>query len=408
MKYYSIQAEVDLDVIRHNIIEMKKHIRPETKLLAVIKADAYGHGAVAVARALDDLADYYGVAHAPEAEELREYGIQKPILILGYCAPEEFRDLIRNQITINIFRLADACRLSELAVDMKQTVKVHIKIDTGMNRIGFPCNRKAIEEIKQLVKLPGLEAEGIFTHFAKADEREKDAFEQQINQFRYMLGALEEEGVTFAIRHAANSAAMIEAGDLGLDMVRSGISTYGLYPSQEVNQTDTDLIPAMSLRSRITYVKTVPAGVGIGYGWTYITERETRVATIPVGYADGYRRELSNQGRVLIHGRPAPVIGRVCMDQIMVDVTRIPDVNAGDVVTLFGRDGEAVLPVEELADAGASFNYEFICGISRRVPRIYIWNGKEAGILDYLKQVPYSWNPEFKKEEQSIRKKSSR
>lgn len=395
MKYYSVQAEVDLDAVRHNIIEMKKHIRPETKMMVVIKADAYGHGAVAVAKALDDLADYFAVAHASEAEELRNYNINKPILILGYCAPEEFETLIDNQITINLFRLEDAFALSKAAVARTQTAKVHIKIDTGMNRIGFPCNTQAINDIKQIATLPGLYMEGIFTHFAKADEKNKEAFEYQLNQFRYMLGSLEAEGVTFALRHAANSAAIMEEGDLDLDMVRSGISTYGLYPSEEVEPSSADLIPVMSLRSRISHVKTVPAGAGVGYGWTYITDKETKIATIPVGYADGYKRALSNQGRVLIHGTPAPIIGRICMDQFMADVTHIPEVQVGDIVTLFGRDGDMVLPVEELANASASFNYEFVCGMTRRIPRIYTWKGREAGRLDYLAEEPYQWNPGF-------------
>lgn len=391
MNYYNVQADVDLDAIRHNIIEMKKHIRQTTKLLAVIKADAYGHGAIAVAKALDDLADYYAVAHTPEAVELRRYGIDKPILILGYCAPEEFETLLMHQVTMNIFRLEDAQKLSEVAVRMNQTAKVHIKIDTGMNRIGFPCNRETIETICKIATLPNLYLEGIFTHFAKADEKNKDAFEQQVNQFRYMLGTLESEGITFPIRHAANSATIMEVGDLELDMVRSGISTYGLYPSDEVEKTSADLKPAMALRSRITYLKTVPAGVGIGYGWTYITECEMKVATIPVGYADGYKRALSNQGSVLIHGKSAPIVGRVCMDQFMVDVSEIPDVAIGDVVTLFGTDGEEQIPVEELADASASFNYEFVCGLTRRIPRVFYRNGKEIGRLDYLLQEPYEW-----------------
>ena len=391
MKYYNVQAEVDLDAIYHNIIEMRKHIRPDTLLLAVIKADAYGHGAVAVAKALEDEVDYYAVAHLEEAEELRRYGIRTPILILGTCVPEEFEDLIRHQITINIYRLQDAKKLSETAQAMQQTAKVHIKLDTGMHRIGFPCNEQAVEDIKKIAALPGLELEGIFTHFAKADEKNKEAFEYQLNQFRYMLGVLENEGIRFPIRHAANSAAIMEAGDLELDMVRSGISTYGLYPSEEVEKDTADLRPAMALRSRITHVKTLPAGEGIGYGWTYTTTRETKVATIPTGYADGYKRALSNQGRVLIHGISAPIIGRVCMDQFMVDVTDVPNVKVGDMATLFGRDGNAWLPVEELANASASFNYEFVCGLTRRVPRIYTWHGKVAGVLDYLAEEPYEW-----------------
>ncbi len=391
MAYYHAQANVDLDAIRHNIIEMRKHIRPETKLLAVIKADAYGHGAVAVARALTDLADYYAVAHLSEAAELRRYGVKKPILILGYCAPEEFEELILQDVTINIFRLEDAGKLSDTAQRLGKTAKLHIKLDTGMNRIGFPCNRRTIEDIKAIKTLPALDVEGIFTHFAKSDERNKDAFEQQLNQFRYMLGSLEAEGVTFAIRHAANSAAIMEAGDLEFNMVRSGISTYGLYPSDEVEKDAVSLIPAMSLTTKVTHVKTVPAGTGIGYGWTYTTERETRVATVPVGYADGYKRALSNQGRVLIHGAFAPIIGRVCMDQFMVDVTEIPEVRVGDTVTLFGKDGDAQITVEELADMSASFNYEFVCGITRRIPRIYTLGGACVGMLDYLEKEPLTW-----------------
>ena len=394
MKYYNVQANVDLDAIRHNILEMRKHIRSTTKLLAVIKADAYGHGSVAVARALDDLADYYAVAHLSEAAELRRYGIMKPILILGYCDSEEFEELILQDITINIFRLEDAKKLSDTALQLGKTARVHIKIDTGMSRIGFPCTRASIEDIKEIVRLPGLYVEGIFTHFAKADEKIKDAFQDQLNQFRYMLGSLETEGVTFDIRHAANSAATMEEGDLGFDMVRSGISTYGLYPSEEVDKVSADLHPAMSLTSRVTHVKTLPAGVGIGYGWTYVTERETKVATIPVGYADGYKRALSNQGRVLIHGTSVPIIGRVCMDQFMVDVTEVADVKIGDVVTLFGKDGEECIPVEEIAGMSASFNYEFVCGMTRRIPRIYTLNGKQIGILDYLNREPLLWNQE--------------
>ena len=389
MKYYNIQAEVDLDAIRHNILEMKKHIRPETKLLAVIKADAYGHGAVAVAKELLDLADYYAVAHLAEAEELRRYGIQTPILILGACEPEEFEEMIEQQVTINIFRLEDAERLSEIAQTMHQKAKIHIKLDTGMNRIGFSCTKQTIEEIRQIAALPGIELEGIFTHFAKADERNKEAFEYQLNQFRYMLGRLEEEGIQIPIRHAANSAAIMEAGDLELDMVRSGISTYGLYPSDEVARNTVDLRPAMALKSKVSYIKTVPAGTGIGYGWTYTTKQETMVATVPVGYADGYKRALSNQGRVLIHGQSAPIIGRICMDQFMVDVSQIPNVEIGDCVTLFGTDGAEEISVEELADASASFNYEFICGLTRRVPRIYRKNGEIVGVLDYLAETPY-------------------
>lgn len=384
MKNYSAYAEVDLDAIRHNIIEMKRHIRPEVRMMAVIKADAYGHGAAAVAEALGDMADYFAVAHGAEALELRRYEVDKPILILGYSGAEEYRALVENRITITVFRLEDARELSRTALELGQRAKVHIKIDTGMNRIGFPCDLQTVQRVQELLALPGLIIEGIFTHFARADETDKTAMNQQLERFRFLLEALRKKGIMIPLCHAANSAAIMEAGDLGLNMVRSGISTYGLYPSKEVDPSSADLIPAMSLRSRIIHLKTVPEGEGVSYGWIYVTERETRIATIPVGYADGYKRALSGHANVLIHGRPVPVIGRICMDQFMVDVTQIPDVKVGDTVTLFGRDGDAWLPVEELADASASFNYEFVCGLTRRIPRIYIRNGQEAGVLDYF------------------------
>jgi len=384
MKNYSAYAEVDLDAIRHNIIEMKQHTRPAVKMMAVVKADAYGHGAAAVSEALEDMVDYFAVAHGAEALELRRCGVDKPILILGYSDPEEYPALLENQITLTVFRLEDGKKLSQIAERLGQHARIHIKIDTGMNRIGFPCSLQTVPVIQALLALPGVETEGIFTHFARADEADKTAMEQQLQRFRCLLNALQENGITIPLCHAANSAAIMEAGDLGLNMVRSGISTYGLYPSREVDPSRTDLIPAMSLRSRIVHLKTVPEGEGISYGWTYVTERETRIATIPVGYADGYKRALSGHAKVLIHGRPAPVVGRICMDQFMVDVTQIPDVKLGDTVTLFGRDGDAWLPVEALADAGASFNYEFVCGLTRRIPRVYIRNGQEAGVLDYL------------------------
>ena len=387
MKYYSIQAEVDLDAIRHNIIEMKRLLRPSVQIMAVVKADGYGHGAAAIAKILENEVDYFAVAHVSEAVELRKHGIKEPILILGYCSPEEFETLLEYDITINIFQLEAARCLSELATKRKQKARIHIKIDTGMNRLGLACDSNTVEEIKKIALLPNLELEGIFTHFAKADEKEKTAYELQKRRFYQLLQRLEQEGLHIPLRHAANSAAILEEGDLGLDMVRPGISIYGYYPSDEVDHSKADLIPAMSLRARISYVKTVPAGEGIGYGWTFVTNRETRVATVPVGYADGYKRALSNQGRVLVRGCFVPILGRICMDQMMIDVTSVPDAVPGDWVTLFGRDGKERITVEELADNSASFHYEFLCGISRRVPRIYIRNGTIQGVLDYLESV---------------------
>lgn len=382
--YYSTYCQVDLDAIVHNIIEMKQYIRPETKLLVVVKADAYGHGALPVAKAVDPYADYYAVAHLSEAKELRRGGIHKPILILGYCHPMEFQEMINLDITLNIFSLKEAMQLSQMACECGRKAKVHIKIDTGMHRIGYLCNEESVKEIKGIADLPGIELEGIFTHFAKADEEDKTSFQQQVDEFKAMLYTLEQEGIHFALRHGANSATISEVGDLGLDMVRCGISTYGLYASEEINHEKVDLHPAMVLKSCVTHVKTLPQGAGIGYGWTYKTKGETQVATIPVGYADGYKRALSNKACVLLHGQRAPIIGRVCMDQFMVDVTHIPQVEPGDEVVLIGSQGEERISVEELAAMSESFNYEFVCGINRRVPRQYMQNGEEHMVVDYL------------------------
>ena len=383
-QYRRVWAEIDLDAIRHNILEMKRHIRNQTKLAAVVKADAYGHGAVWVAKALEDLADYFAVAVIEEGIELRNHGIKKPILIMGYTSPMEYAALLQYEIIPTIYCFEDACKLSEEASKQGKTVKLHIKIDTGMERIGFPAVKESVEAIVEIAKLPNLIIEGMFTHFAKADETNKDAMKQQMRLFLQMKQWMQEHKISIPIYHAANSATIMEEGDLHLDMVRSGITTYGLYPSDEVHRSTADLIPAMSLKSHVVHVKTVEAGVGIGYGWTYVTTQPTTVATVSVGYADGYKRALSNQAEVLIRGTRVPVIGRVCMDQIMVDVTSLAEVCVGDVVTLFGTDGEASIPVEEIADMACSFNYEFVCGLTRRVERVVRMHNEILDCKNYL------------------------
>lgn len=383
-QYRRVWAEIDLDAVRHNILEMKRHISNQTKLAAVVKADAYGHGAVWVAKALEDLADYFAVAVIEEGIELRNHGITKPILIMGYTSPMEYDALLQYEIIPTIYCLEDACKLSEEASKQGKTVKIHIKIDTGMERIGFQPVKESVEAILEIAKLPNLMIEGMFTHFAKADETNKDALKQQMQLFLQMKQWMQEHKITIPIYHAANSATIMEEGDLHLDMVRSGITTYGLYPSDEVHRNTADLIPAMSLKSHVVHVKTVEAGVGIGYGWTYVTTQPTTVATVSVGYADGYKRALSNQAEVLIRGTRVPVIGRVCMDQIMVDVTSLAKVCVGDVVTLFGTDGEASIPVEEIADMACSFNYEFVCGLTRRVERVVRMHNEIIDCKNYL------------------------
>lgn len=382
--YYRIEADINLSAIRKNIMTMKNCIPEGKKLLAVIKANAYGHGAIEVANALDDLADYYGVACIDEAIELRNAGIVKPILILGYTDESHFEEIVKQDITQTIFTVGQAKALSEAAGKVGKKGKLHIKIDTGMNRIGFPCKRESVSEIVAISKLSNLNMEGIFTHYFKADEYDKSVANRQLKDYTRMVKWLEEEGITFAIRHISNSAGIMEMPNDTYDMVRSGISTYGLYPSEEMNKDACVLYPAMELKSRISHVKDVKAGETIGYGGTYTLLEDKRIATVGVGYADGYPRALSNQGRMLVHGQYAPIMGRVCMDQTMIDVSNIPGVEIGDEVVLVGKQGENEIPVEEPAGMSASFNYEFVCDVNRRVPRVFYQEGKIVGVKNYL------------------------
>lgn len=383
-KYYRVEADVNLDAIRTNIMTMKGLIPEGKKLLAVIKANAYGHGAIEVAEVLDDLSDYYGVACLDEAIELRNAGITKPILILGMTDESLFEDLVQYDVTQTIFTLQQAEKLSKAAERMGKTGKLHIKLDTGMNRIGFPCTGESVKEITEIIKLPNLDAEGIFTHYFKADCVDKTSAKEQLAKYTDMVNRLKDAGVTFAIHHISNSAGIMEMPNDTYDMVRSGISTYGLYPSEEMDMQACILYPAMVFKSHITHVKTVKAGETIGYGGTYTLPCEKRIATVGVGYADGYPRALSNQGRMLVREKFAPIVGRVCMDQTMIDVSEIPDVAVGDEVVLFGKQGENVIPVEEIAGMSASFNYEAVCNVNRRVPRIFYRNGAVVCTKNYL------------------------
>ena len=382
--YYRIEADINLSAIRKNITTMKNCIPEGKKLLAVIKANAYGHGAIEVANALDDLADYYGVACIDEAIELRNAGIGKPILILGFTDESLFEEIVKYDITQTIFTLEQAKALSLAAAHVGKKGKLHIKIDTGMNRIGFPCKKESVSEIVEISQLPNLDMEGIFTHYYKADEYDKSVANRQLNDYTRMVKWLEEEGITFAIRHISNSAGIMEMPNDTYDMVRSGISTYGLYPSEEMNKEACILYPAMELKSRVVHVKDVKAGETIGYGGTYTLPEDKRIATVGVGYADGYPRALSNQGRMLVRGQYAPIVGRVCMDQTMIDVSDIPGVKVGDEVVLVGKQGENDIPVEEPAGMSASFNYEFVCDVNRRVPRVFYQEGKIVGVKNYL------------------------
>lgn len=381
--YNRVYARINMDNLRYNIEKMKSLVKPDMKILAVIKADAYGHGAVEIAKRIDDLCDYYGVATIDEAIELRKAGVTMPILIIGFTADSDYEKLIEYNITQAVYDSNEAKKLSDCALAMGKKVKVHIKVDTGMSRIGYQVDEEGKKEALKLKDMEGLYIEGIFTHYAKADEIDKTATEVQKEKFRRFIKAMEDGGIDFDIKHIDNSAGTMEQNDSEFDMVRVGIVMYGLYPSNEVDQSII-IKPVMSLVSHVCHVKTLPAGRGIGYGWTHVTAKETKIATVTVGYADGYPRALSNIGKVLIHGRYAPIIGRVCMDQIMVDVTYVPDVEVKDEVILIGCDGDKCISVEEVAAPAASFNYELVCNIARRVPRVYNVNGEDVAITNYL------------------------
>ena len=365
-------AEVNLDAIRHNIDEVHKNIKEGTKVMAIVKANAYGHGAVQVAKALYDQVDAYGVAMIEEAIELRKAGIDKLILILGYTGEESYEDLVQYQISQTVYTWEMAEQLSETALKLGKKAKIHIKVDTGMSRIGFiPCE-ESLDTVEKISKLPGLEVEGIFTHFSKADETDKAFTKKQEAAYEQMITWLKERQVSIPVHHVSNSAGIVDLPEYNKDIVRAGIILYGLWPSDEVNKENIDLQPLLSLKSHVVHVKELEPGRIISYGGTFEVEHPMRIATVPVGYADGYPRSLSNQGYVLIHGKRAAICGRVCMDQMMVDVTDIADVCPGDEVTLIGRDGAECITLEELGDLSGRFNYEFVCDLNKRIPRVYV------------------------------------
>lgn len=371
--YYRAQANINIDAIRSNISQVKSKLKKDTKLMVIVKADAYGHGAVRVSQALQgEVADAYGVAIIEEAIELREAGITKPILILGYTPKEQFRLVISYDVIQTVYRYEMAEELSAEAINQGKTAKIHIKVDTGMSRLGFNDTDKSLEDIKKIASLEGVSIEGIFSHFAKADEADRESVKGQIERFDKFYDLLKQEGIYIPLRHMSNSAGMIEYPEAEYDMIRCGIVSYGVYPSNEVSQDVFSLQPAMDLKSHVVFIKEVEAGTGISYGSTYITKRKTRVATIPVGYADGYSRNMSNVGKVIIRKQYAPIIGRICMDYFMVDVTDIKDISEGDVVTLLGEEGSCKITIETLSEWSHSFPYEIMCTVSKRIPRVYL------------------------------------
>lgn len=383
-QYKRVYASVNLDAIRKNMEAMKANIADTTMLCGVVKADGYGHGSVPVAKAVEDLVWGYAVAAVEEGLVLRAHHITKPILVLGYVPEESFSVLIEKEIRYTISEWKEAVVLSNIAQELGKNAYVHIKMDTGMGRIGIRSSEEVLVLAKKLNTLPNIQIEGIFTHMATADMEDKTGAKKQIQMFKQTLQLLKDNGISIPICHCSNSAGIIDLREANIDMVRAGIALYGLYPSEEVKKENVPLIPALELKSIITYLKTVPEGTPIGYGATYITDKETKVATVSIGYGDGYPRTLSNKGYALVRGQKAPIIGRVCMDQFMMDVSHISDVQEGDVVTLIGKDQNEQITVEELAQLAGTFNYEFVCDLGKRIPRVYIKDGKVVGTKDYF------------------------
>ncbi len=369
---YRVAAYVDLEAIRENLRRMQAILPKTTELLAVVKTDAYGHGAVEVAGAVEDMVAFFAVATADEALELRQAGIHKPVLILGYTHSSYYEELIRQEIRPCVYSYAMAKTMSDVAVRLGQPMRIHIKVDTGMGRLGFLCDDAGMEEAAGAAKLPGIMVEGLFTHFATADEADKTMTYGQIQKYEDFAQGLVQRGVVIPIHHICNSAGMMELPDEGRQMARAGIAMYGCYPSDEVERGQVILTPALSLRSHIIHLKWLEDGAAISYGATHKVQGRRRIATVPVGYGDGYPRSLSDRGWVLIRGRRAPICGRICMDQMMVDVTDIPEVCLGDVVTLIGRDGAEEITAEGLGELSGRFHYELLCDLNQRVPRYYV------------------------------------
>ncbi len=384
--YRRIYAEIHLDRMIENMEAMAVTLPEGTRMIGVVKADGYGHGSVPAAKVIDPYVWAYAVAAIEEGIILRKHGIEKPVLILGSTHRSHFKELLEYDIRPAIFEYEKAKELSDLAVSMGKKACVHLTLDTGMSRIGFFADAEGVKLAERIAALPGIEVEGLFTHFARADEGEPAYTKLQYERYQWFIEELKKKGIQIPVCHCSNSAAIMELPEMGPDAVRAGISMYGIYPSDEVDHT-MKLSPVMEIRSYITYVKEIPAGTPVSYGGTFVSEKPMRIATIAAGYGDGYPRSLSGQGYVLVAGKRAPILGRVCMDQFMVDVTEIPEAEADMRVTLVGKDGGEELTMEQLADLCGGFRYEIPCVLGKRVPRVYLRGGEIVGTKDYNDDV---------------------
>lgn len=383
--YQRVTAEIDLDAVAYNIKNIRKKVKKETMIMGVVKADAYGHGAVEVSKVLlYNGANWLGVAMIDEAVQLRKNNIMVPILILGYTPEAEIEDVVRYDIIQTVFSYEMAKMVSDAAVKLGKTAKIHIKVDTGMGRIGFIPEENIGDEVLKISKLPNIEINGIFTHFSTSDEKDKTFTKLQYDRFKYAIDEIEKKGIKLSVKHCANSAAIMDFDDLGFNMVRAGIILYGMYPSDEVIKENLSLKPVMSIKTHISYVKKVGKNIPVSYGRTYYTDKESVIATVPVGYADGYIRKMQNGGRVIVNGHYANIVGRVCMDQFMIDITDVPDVSSGDEVILMGSDGKLSITAEEIAHVLDTINYEVVCMIGKRVPREYIKNNEIIKTVKFI------------------------
>ncbi len=383
-----VWAEINLDNLAHNMREIRKLTDKNALITAVIKADGYGHGAKYIADTLlENGADRFAVAVLDEALELRAFGIKQQILVMGYTGPERAKDLVGKDVEQAVYSYDVAEAISKEAVKQNRNAKIHIKIDTGMGRIGLIPNEDAVNLVKRISELPNMIIEGMFTHFAVADETDKGYTYKQFDKFKWMFSRLEEEGVKINVRHCGNSATIIDLPDMHLDMVRAGIILYGLAPSEDVMLDRIDLKQVMSLKVRISHVKEIKKDESVSYGRKFIASKKSKIASLPIGYADGYTRMLSGKADALIGGKRVPIAGRICMDQCMIDVTEIDDANVGDEVVLYGEQKGAFISIDEIADMLGTINYEIVCMVGRRVPRVYIKDGEIVNIVNYI--YPY-------------------
>jgi len=376
-------AEINLDAIRHNFNEVKS--KTKSPVMAIIKADAYGHGVYEVAKVLlEEGACAFGVATCDEAIELRNMGFNIPILILGVIFPEEYHSIIEKDVSFAVDSFENAVTASKKAEELGKDALVHIKLDTGMGRIGFLPNEKSLEEIEKVSKLKNIKIQGIFSHMSKADEENKTYANMQFEKFMHMCTALEQKGVSLPVKHIANSASIATLPNTHLDMVRSGIVTYGLNPSDDVDERYINLKPAMTLKSRITHIKTVKEDSLISYGGHFTAKAGTTIATVAIGYADGFSRVLSGKAKVLVKGNLVPVVGNICMDQCMIDITGKENINCGDEVIIFGSDGNNTIKADAVALLCGTINYEIVCSVARRVPRVYIRDNNVVAVENRL------------------------